>query len=206
MIHVQLTDEQRRDLRLRARREVGRVSERIHFVLLSDQGHSPPEIAELFGYCETVVRHWLKRYLAHGVEGLYDEPRSSRPPKMTETAQETLEEMVSQSPVRLGLWATVWTVSLLAMQLVPVVGSLLHGDTVRRHLHRLAVGPAQRCRLSYLPGQPTEAHVLYSPPGGKAGRCPCADPTGQGYAEFSPPRRARQVVGTDPADSRCAGR
>ena len=86
MIRVHLSAEQRQELRLRARCEVGRVSERIHFVLLSDRGHNPPQIADLFGYCEATVRDWLKRYLAEGVEGLYDEPRSGRPPTLTAMA------------------------------------------------------------------------------------------------------------------------
>jgi len=137
MICVHLTDEERQESRLRARREVGRVSERIRFVLLSDQGYSPPQIADLFGYCEATVRDWLKRYLAEGVEGLYDEPRSGRPSMLTATAETVLEETVSQSPVALGVWATVWTVGLLALQLVPVVGRLLHPETIRRHLDRL---------------------------------------------------------------------
>lgn len=138
MIRVRLKDdEERKALGLRARREVGRVSERIHFVLLSDQGYSPSEIGGFLGYSEATVRDWLKRYLKHGVEGLYDAPRSGRPPKMTEEAQEQLETTVSQSPLALGVWATVWTAGLLAMQLVPIVGSVLHADTVRCWLHRL---------------------------------------------------------------------
>ncbi len=72
MIHVHLTREERQDLRARARREIGRVSERIHFVLLADQGKSSPEIAALFGYSAATVREWLERFLAEGVEGLYD--------------------------------------------------------------------------------------------------------------------------------------
>jgi len=137
MIRVHLTAEERQDLRLRARREVGRVSERIHFVLLSDRGYSPPQIADLFGYCAAMVRGWLKRYLAKGVEGLYDKPRSGRPPTLTAAAAVALADMVSQSPGTLGVWATVWTVGLLALQLAPVVGSLLHPETIRRHLHDL---------------------------------------------------------------------
>jgi hypothetical protein len=43
-------------LRLRTYREVGRVSERIHFVLLSDRGHSLPKMAGLFGYGEAIVQ------------------------------------------------------------------------------------------------------------------------------------------------------
>lgn len=51
MIRVRLKDdEERKALGLRARREVGRVSERIHFVLLSDQGYSPSQIGGFLGY------------------------------------------------------------------------------------------------------------------------------------------------------------
>jgi putative transposase len=145
MIRVHLTDEQRQELHLRARREVGRVSERIHFVLLCDREYSPPQIAHLFGYCAATVRHWLRQYLAWGVEGLYDKPRPGRPPRLTAMAERVLEDRVSQSPAALGVWATVWTVGLLARQLacpvarhrVPVLGRLLHPETVRCHLHSL---------------------------------------------------------------------
>jgi hypothetical protein len=44
MLRLELNDNEQKDLKLQARRAVGRVSERIHFVLLSAQGHSPPEI------------------------------------------------------------------------------------------------------------------------------------------------------------------
>jgi len=56
MIRAHLTGEQHQNLHLRARHELGRVSERIHFVLLSDRGYSSPEVADLlFGYCETIA-------------------------------------------------------------------------------------------------------------------------------------------------------
>jgi len=56
MTRAHLTGEQHQNLRLRARHELGRVSERIHFILLSDRGYSSPEVADLlFGYCETIV-------------------------------------------------------------------------------------------------------------------------------------------------------
>jgi len=82
MIRVHLTDEQKRELHLLAQSEVGRVSYRAHFVLLSDQGKSPPEIAGLFGHSAASVRGWLKRYRAEGIAGLYDRPRSGRPRKL----------------------------------------------------------------------------------------------------------------------------
>ena len=81
MLRVTLDDTQKAALHQLARQAVGRVSERAHFVLLSARGHSAPRIATLLGYDAATVRHWLKGYLRHGLPGLYDAPRSGRPPK-----------------------------------------------------------------------------------------------------------------------------
>jgi hypothetical protein len=43
-VRITLNDVQRQELRRLAREAVGRISERAHFVLLSDQGKSVPEI------------------------------------------------------------------------------------------------------------------------------------------------------------------
>lgn len=137
MIRVQLSDDQRRELRLLARQEVGRVSERIHFVLLSDQGHSPPEIAQLFHYCEAVVRYWLKRYQDQGLPGLYDEPRSGRPRKVSPAVEETLVKLVQDDPQHAGYLATFWTVAMLVLALVKKLGVTLSPSSVRVALQQL---------------------------------------------------------------------
>jgi transposase len=67
MIRIQLTDEEHRELHQEARRVVGRVSERVHFVLLSDQGYSPPQIGAMLGYSAATVRMWLERYREKGL-------------------------------------------------------------------------------------------------------------------------------------------
>src|SRR5512144_3249818 len=79
-IRITLNEAQREELRTLAREAIGRVSERAHFVLLSDQGKSVPEIGQLMGYSAQAVYPWLERYTRLGVAGLYDEPRSGRPP------------------------------------------------------------------------------------------------------------------------------
>ena len=67
MIRLELNDNEKMELQLQARRVVGRVSERIHFVLLSAQGYSPPEIGRVMGYDAASVRSWLKAYHDGGV-------------------------------------------------------------------------------------------------------------------------------------------
>jgi len=136
MIRVCLSKAQRQDLRARARQEIGRVSERIHFVLLSDQGKSPSEIASLFGYSVATVREWLKRYQAEGIEGLYDRPRSGRPPKVNDALKNCVEKCLEVSPNALGYLATIWTVGLLLTHLTSQ-GWQVSCSTVRRTLHAL---------------------------------------------------------------------
>ena len=76
---IELTPEQRKELRRQARRAVGRVSERLHFVLLFSRGRSPAEIAALYEVDERTVLTWLERFRTAGVGGLDDLPRSGRP-------------------------------------------------------------------------------------------------------------------------------
>jgi transposase len=54
---------------------------RCQMILLSAQGHSVPEIAQLTFFEEDTVLYWLDRYEAHNLKGLEDRPRAGRPPK-----------------------------------------------------------------------------------------------------------------------------
>ena len=62
MRHVQVTDEQRRELEQVSRQAVGRVALRVHMVLLSARGYSVPQIAAIHDCGCDVVRHWLHHY------------------------------------------------------------------------------------------------------------------------------------------------
>ncbi len=80
-----------------------RLRTRAQRVLLSgEQGLIASEIAVLVRRNSESVRKWLKRYQAEGVSGLYDEPRSGAPGKVTQTYKEKLVETVRQRPRSLG--------------------------------------------------------------------------------------------------------
>jgi transposase len=118
-------------LELQARREVGRVSERIHFVLLSNRGYSAAQIAEIFDYDEETVRTWLNRYQQEGSPGLHDRPRSGRPPQEP-WLKAIVEAQIGQSPPCFGYVAACWTILLLAGHLVRRFGLAVSPATVRR--------------------------------------------------------------------------
>jgi transposase len=136
MIFVQLSDEERRELRRVSRQAVGRVALRAHMVLLSGRSFSVPQIAEVHECGEEVVRHWLHRYQELGVAGLEDEPHRGRPPKDS-MARHVVDAQASQSPECSGLVQTCWTARLLASFLASRFHLVLSPATVRRLLHQM---------------------------------------------------------------------
>ncbi len=138
MIRVQPLDERERaELKRLARREVGRVSERIRAILLSAKGYSVPQIADIFEVDQASVRAWIERFQAQGVKGLYDRPRSGRPRKADAVAQEEIRQAIQTPPSALGYLIGLWTVVTLCAHLAGSSGCKLSGATMRRVLHQL---------------------------------------------------------------------
>ena len=135
MLRSRVNDTQCAQLRQVARRAVGRVSERAHFVLLSLQGYSPPEIGKIMAYDEATVRKWLKSYGDHGVAGLYDAPRSGRPPCCKHLAA-VVQAQASQPPPNYGYLQACWTVALLLYHLRERFNIRVSRATLRQALKR----------------------------------------------------------------------
>jgi transposase len=100
-----------------SRTEPARLVERARIIWLGSQGQRAPAIARALRVTEATGRQWLKRFNAHGVAGLQDQPRSGRPP--TYTAEE-VGEVIALSltdPQSLGLPFASWTLDRLAAYL-----------------------------------------------------------------------------------------
>ncbi len=132
-IRITLNDDQRQELRRLAREAVGRVSERAHFVLLSDQGKSVPAIGALMGYSAQAVYPWLERYQEQGVAGLYDEPRSGRPPNARHLVA-IVQAQTGQPPTNFGYAEPGWTVNGLLRHLRQRFRIWVSRSTLRRAL------------------------------------------------------------------------
>ena len=131
-----LNDNQRDELRQMARCEVGRVSERAHFVLMLDQGMTPKQIGQAMTYEVRVVRRWLGRYAADGVDGLYDRSRPGRP-TIEPHLNDIVETQAGQPPTVYGYLQTVWTVALLTLHVFTRFNSAVSLSTIRRALHAI---------------------------------------------------------------------
>ncbi len=134
---LKLTPEERKELRRQARRAVGRVSERIHFVLLNARGYSPAQIADLYQVDERTVIQWLERYQAAGLAGLDDRPRTGRPRLASAAAEAEACRCLDESPRVVAVERTTWTRRLLQRHLGERLACFLSSRSVSRLIHRL---------------------------------------------------------------------
>ena len=135
MLHLRLTAEQEHEVQTVSRQVVGRVALRAQMVLLSGRGCPVSQIALIHGCGEDVVRTWLHRYQRLGVVGLYDQPKSGRPPKDRQ-AGAIIDAQASQSPRCSGHVQTTWSVGRLAAFLAQRFRLRLSPSSVRRWLHQ----------------------------------------------------------------------
>lgn len=159
MIYVRaLRDEERRALKQGARREVGRVSERMRAVLLSARGYGVPQIAAIFECDDATVREWLRRFEAGGVGKLRDDPRSGRRPRATPAALSALAHAVDVGPAAMGYAGGVWTAATLALYLRLSARVRLSAASIRRLL--VTLGFRWRRPQLALPADPDAAPKL----------------------------------------------
>ena len=94
------------------------ASYQAQMILLAAEQHlTAPAIAEIVRADEETVGTWLKRYMAEGINGLADKPRSGSPSKVTAVYRELLLKTVRQRPRswisrtpsgRCSAWPTIW--------------------------------------------------------------------------------------------------
>jgi transposase len=112
-----------------------RYRTRAQMVLLSsEKGLKAEEIAQIVRESYITVLRWLKRYMAEGVEGLMDAPRSGRSRTVTEAYRKQLKEAVHTRPRSLGLEYSMWTLRRLTDYLAEETGLRVSFETVRREL------------------------------------------------------------------------
>ncbi len=115
-----------RDVRVRTRAQM--------ILLAAERGMVAAEIAPIVRQDEETVRRWFARYLAEGVEGLSDAPRSGAPPKATTIYRERLLGIARCRPRALGLPFSLWTAARLADHLAELTGVRMSAPSVCRLL------------------------------------------------------------------------
>jgi transposase len=75
-----------------------RVRMRSHSIVLSSEGYSIDKIADIYHVDRDSVSSWIDRWEQSGTEGLYDKPRSGKPPALTESETEIVKRLIKEHP------------------------------------------------------------------------------------------------------------
>jgi transposase len=90
------------------RSDEARYDHRLHAVLLVAKGMSCPAVADYLGDSERTVRFWIRRYQEDGLQGLIENERSGRPPRITEKQMKKIESALRKTPEEVGLNGGIW--------------------------------------------------------------------------------------------------
>jgi transposase len=107
-----------------------RVRHRADALLLIAEGVPVVRTARLLGASPYRLRVWRDRFLARGRDGLADQPRPGRPPKLGAAARALLAEALERGPEAFGFPVTAWSVrdlhALLARRGIAVCPTTVH--------------------------------------------------------------------------------
>ncbi len=131
MYRIALTDEQRHELRQRARQGgiAPALRDRLEMVRLSDAGWSVPKIAQHLGAHEHTVRAWIKAFLAAGFAALSNKPRGGGTSALTPA-------MLASVRAEIGQGARAWSANAIAAWVAARHGVRLSPGRMRVHLRR----------------------------------------------------------------------
>jgi transposase len=117
-----------------------RTFRRLQAVLLVARGRPVPEVADITGLKPWAIYAWVRRYLAaRRPDVLADRPRPGRPAAAPAITDARIAREFRRDPLRLGYYATGWTVALLAAHLGRRFGCPITPDTLRRRMRRLGL-------------------------------------------------------------------
>lgn len=135
MIHVDLTDAQRAELRARTH-DAGiapRTRDRLEMIRLADAGWSVPRIARHLAYHEQTVRKYVTAFLREGFDALPDRPRPGRPPTVTAAHLDAVQALLDAG-------GRTWTTPQVVAWLEQEHHVHVHPDHLSRLLHTRRFG------------------------------------------------------------------
>ncbi|MFQ5794630.1 MAG: IS630 family transposase [Candidatus Bipolaricaulia bacterium] len=108
-----------------------RVRQRAHMVLLSHQGFSLGEIAQIVRVTRQTVSKTIHGYEEEGAKALEDPELPGRPPILNESQQQQVAQWLDQTPRDLGYQQSNWTVKLLRYHIQQTFGQAPCWEQVR---------------------------------------------------------------------------
>jgi transposase len=111
--------------------KAARVFRRAQAVREVVAGHHINAVSEAFHLANSALRKWVQRFAQEGPQGLWDRPRSGRPPKVTCELERYLNHLVDQDPLEHGSIHSQWSCRELATVVARETGVQLGRESVR---------------------------------------------------------------------------
>lgn len=108
-----------------------KVKERLQAVLWRLKNEDYTEICKRLNRDNNTVSRWIKRWNQSGYEGLFDKPRSGRPPILNENEKKQLLEKVNNPEYKTRI-----TCKILCFQIKEDFGKELTDEAIRVMLHK----------------------------------------------------------------------
>lgn len=156
MLRISLSEAQRAALRAHHQSQRSSVAERCSYILLADQGLSPPQIGRRLQRHAHTIRHWLKAYQQAGLAGLADRPPPGRPGHQGAQTWTLLQATLKHRPTYFGYVESGWTVNLLRHHFRQAHAHEVSDSTVRRAL-KAGAWSFKRAKAVVAPAGPTPA-------------------------------------------------
>ena len=99
------------------------VRVRAHSSLLSNHRIKIKDIAKIYEVTRQTVSNWIEYWEEFGIVGLYDHPRSGRPPKLNFFEKETVKALIEKTP---------HSPKMLLSKLFETMGKSISRSTLRR--------------------------------------------------------------------------
>jgi transposase len=124
---------------------------------VEEMGYSPEDVIKILGLSRSTLYDWLKRFRAHGYEGLDTKKAPGAKPTVTAEMEAWLKWVVLEtSPEEFGYDTTLWTCDLLAELISQRYQVRVIGATINHHLHNLGL---THQKPNYIPLQQDPAAV-----------------------------------------------
>ena len=112
MAQIQLSTEEREELKNARRKRNSKISERCLYVLLLDEGKSISEISRVLNRTRQTIQRWTRIYAKQGIEGLVGSSPPGRKNLKGHVVEEFLEELCNRSPRDFGYLEEAWSADL----------------------------------------------------------------------------------------------
>lgn len=102
-----------KDFLLKQLDEKSRIAPRARIILLSRQGYTPGEIGIRLNIYVKIVRKWIKRFNALGIQGIIEKPKTGRKPKFDRELEKLIVKTACKKPESLGMPFMNWSLRKL---------------------------------------------------------------------------------------------